>query len=499
MKNSLSFIMPAWPLITVLILVFILSSVANARVSPKLGVFQGVTSLHSENNDAVGEQYLAEGDFKAYYYKQTLDHFNYRPDSYATFKQKYMINNKYWGGKYENAPIFVYLGDEAPLGNSYRYVGFMSENAERFRALLVYIEHRYYGESIPFRSREEAFSNASTLGYFSSAQAIADYAAILIHIKKTLRARYSPVIAVGGSYGGMLASWFRLKYPHVVLGALASSAPILYFDDITPNDGYFTVATRDFQEESQSCYETIKESWDEMDRIASLPDGLSILSQTFNTCSPLSDVDQLKDRLVGIYSAAAQYSSPLVTLLCQGIDGAPQGSDILTRIHEGIVTAYQGRFTCFPVTFDGAKSETYEGWSWQTCTEMVMPIGRGNETMFFPSPFNLTEFNQQCKKSYGVEPRSHWATTYYGGRDIKLVLERFGSNIIFSNGLKDPYSSGGVLEDLSKSLVAITTEKGTHCMDILNSNPTDPKWLVKQREEEVKIIKGWLNKYYKDL
>lgn len=45
----------------------------------------------------------------------------------------------------------------------------------------------------------------------------------------------------------VLASWFRLKYPHVALGALASSAPVLYFDDIIPQDAYFSVVTRDFK------------------------------------------------------------------------------------------------------------------------------------------------------------------------------------------------------------------------------------------------------------
>lgn len=45
----------------------------------------------------------------------------------------------------------------------------------------------------------------------------------------------------------VLASWFRLKYPHLAFGALASSAPILYFDGITPQDGYFSVVTKDFK------------------------------------------------------------------------------------------------------------------------------------------------------------------------------------------------------------------------------------------------------------
>ncbi|KAL6275388.1 hypothetical protein ACE6H2_018989 [Prunus campanulata] len=95
---------------------------------------------------------------------------------------------------------------------------------------------------------EEAFKNASTLGYFNSAQAIADYAEILIHVKKELHAQHSPVIVIGGSYGGMLAAWLRLKYPHVALGALASSAPVLYFDNIgAPENGYYSIVSRDFR------------------------------------------------------------------------------------------------------------------------------------------------------------------------------------------------------------------------------------------------------------
>lgn len=45
----------------------------------------------------------------------------------------------------------------------------------------------------------------------------------------------------------VLAAWFRLKYPHVALGALASSAPVLYFDNITPHNGYYSIATKDFR------------------------------------------------------------------------------------------------------------------------------------------------------------------------------------------------------------------------------------------------------------
>lgn len=38
-----------------------------------------------------------------------------------------------------------------------------------------------------------------------------------------------PIITFGGSYGGMLAAWMRMKYPQMVNAAVVSGGPLLYF------------------------------------------------------------------------------------------------------------------------------------------------------------------------------------------------------------------------------------------------------------------------------
>ncbi|CAK9186788.1 unnamed protein product [Ilex paraguariensis] len=301
-------------------------------------------------------------------------------------------------------------------------------------------QHRFYGKSVPFGSFEETIKNHSIRGYFSSAQAIADYAEVLMYLRKKLSAQNSPIIVIGGSYGGMLASWFRLKYPHIALGALASSAPILYFDGPTPQNGYYFLVTKDFKEVSENCYKTIKESWSEIDKVASMSNGLSVLSKRFKTCTHLNNSSELKDYLDSMYATAAQYNQPPeypVTKVCSSIDGAFEGSDILGRIFAGVV-GYKGNWSCYDTNQNNHPSETSVGWRWQvsylcsfginyptnrkqfdiTCSEMVIPIGRGrNDTMFPPSPFDFKQYSDHCKSLFGVPPRPHWVTTYYGGHD----------------------------------------------------------------------------------
>lgn len=77
-------------------------------------------------------------EFEIHYYTQTLDHFNYKPESYSTFQERYILNYQYWGGANTSSPIFVYFGAEIDV--TYNIYLSITDLAARFKGLLLYIE-----------------------------------------------------------------------------------------------------------------------------------------------------------------------------------------------------------------------------------------------------------------------------------------------------------------------------------------------------------------------
>jgi len=99
--------------------------------------------------------------------------------------------------------------------------------AKKWGGLVVFGEHRYFGKSFPF-AESEAYKSPNNK-YLTVDNTMLDYVGLIKMVKDQYRANDKAVIAFGGSYGGMLAAWMRMKFPHAVQGALAASAPIFYF------------------------------------------------------------------------------------------------------------------------------------------------------------------------------------------------------------------------------------------------------------------------------
>jgi lysosomal Pro-X carboxypeptidase len=109
-----------------------------------------------------------------------------------------------------------------------------------------------------------------------------------------------------------------------------------------------------------------------------------------------------------------------------------------------------GETNCFN-PWAGVNKETVlvgDLWDYQYCTEMFMPMAKsGVVDMYWSAPWNESAARKACIDSWGVEPRPFWGTVQWGGKDLRTL-----TNVVFSNGLFDPWHLGGVLHDLSETV-----------------------------------------------
>ncbi|KAF7651732.1 hypothetical protein LDENG_00106390 [Lucifuga dentata] len=440
--------------------------------------------------------------YQTLYFDQKIDHFGFLED--GTFKQRYLVGDKHW--HQDGGPILFYTGNEGDIAWFCNNTGFMWDIAEELGAMLVFAEHRYYGESLPFG--QDSFSDSKHLNYLTSEQALADFAVLIQNLKSsTPGAQHSPVIAVGGSYGGMLSAWMRMKYPHLVVGALAASAPIWHFPGMVPCGNLYKIVTQDFAKSGYNCDVNIRRSWKSIDNISSTASGLQWLSEEFSLCSPLKKMDDvlgfknwLQETWVYLamvdYPYEASFLQPLpawpIQVVCKYLrfDSSVSDYQLLHGVSQAakVYYNYTGSASCLNTSQTATSSLGLLSWFYQACTEMVLPMCTdGVHDMFEPQEWNFQAFSDECYAMFGVRPRADWARTMYGGKDISSH-----SNIIFSNGELDPWTAGGVTHNISDSLVAIVMPDAAHHLDLRSSNHDDPPSVRAARAMEAKYFQEWI-------
>ncbi|XP_001356509.3 lysosomal Pro-X carboxypeptidase [Drosophila pseudoobscura] len=432
-----------------------------------------------------------------------LDHFSFL--SNATFNIRYLYNDSFVDKKNARTPIFFYTGNEGDIELFAQNTGFMWELAEKQRALLIFAEHRYYGKSLPFGASTFNASMPDHLAYFTVEQTLEDYAMLITFLRNDLPL---PVVAFGGSYGGMLAAWFRMKYPHLVAGALAASAPILQFPGITDCDIFYRIVTSVFQNAYNSnCTTNIGRSWKTFETLGGTEAGKKQISDAFNLCHPIKNDADLKnflDYIEEVYGNLAMVNYPYNSSFLAPLPAYPvrQVCFYLKDLHQSdadllhamasalaVYTNYTGSVKCLDTSVNSNADDS--GWNVQTCNQMVMPFcSNSTDSMFRPSSWNFKEFSDKCYKDYRLTPKPYDIILRYGGRNIETA-----TNIIFSNGLLDPWSGGGVLQAPNNKVDIIILPEGAHHLDLRNSNPADPPSVRDARNKEASIIARWIHEF----
>ncbi|GFY71245.1 lysosomal Pro-X carboxypeptidase [Trichonephila inaurata madagascariensis] len=407
--------------------------------------------------------------------KPNVDHFGY--SNQDVFKQRYLSNLKFYNEK--NGTIFFYTGNEGAIEMFANNTGFMWEIAAEFNAALIFAEHRYYGKSLPYG--ELSFENNTYRGYLTTEQALADFASLIYHLKNELPGgQKAPVIAFGGSYGGMLSAWIRIKYPHLVNGALSSSAPILLFSNAASCKNFPAIITDDFKNAGISCANNIRKSWSIIRKIGKSENGSMFLTKTFKTCQSIHpvNVSSLIGWLESTWAYLAMTDYPYPTNFLNPLPANPIDVTCKFLIDESVDDE--------TLVINIAKAANY-----QECTEMVSPeCSTGTTDMFEPKSWDFNEFSLECWKKFNVKPNENVSYIMYGGKDITA-----SSNIIFTNGRLDPWYGGGILQSLSDTLIAIVIEDAAHHLDLRSSNAADPDSVKNARYTIKKWIYKWISEY----
>jgi len=153
-------------------------------------------------------------------FEQNVFHDDSSRDSGRTFNQRYWVDSEYASSP-ETAPVIFHICGEGDAEDGYFLHDSAIDWAKALGANLVYLEHRYYGKSIPF----EDFS-AENMKFLTLNNVIEDLATFQKWISAT-RGWTGKWVSVGGSYSGTISALYRQKHPELVAGALASSAPMI--------------------------------------------------------------------------------------------------------------------------------------------------------------------------------------------------------------------------------------------------------------------------------
>ena len=401
-----------------------------------------------------------------------------------------------------DAPMLVYTGNEGNIEAFFNLTGFVTETLqEELKAKVVFIEHRYYGLSNPPET-------GTPFQYLNTEQVLFDYAKIVEALKPYPEA---PVIAFGGSYGGMLSAMFRLKYPHVVDGAISSSAPLLM--RWQPQDALMNLTSNVYESISPVCHDGIKETFKYIQALREREDLYEDLSLIFDACTPIKtpdDVDNLMSWLSGGYDGAVQYNYPYAysifgqstpanpaTVACQPLieydkDGNKELWALFNATFWGAKVS-NGYQECYDYSSSSLKYSVMDAWEYQKCTELPMPYGTNGQTdIFYYAPFSWVTWNAYCEKKYGTEPRRQWEAVNYGMYYNIAHEMRYATNIVFTNGDIDPWSVGGIKVPLNDNCPTYTLQGAAHHLDLRSPNPADPPSVTSVREDETIAIKLWI-------
>jgi len=316
-------------------------------------------------------------------------------------------------------------------------------------------------------------------------------------------AQNSTVVTFGGSYPGSLAAWFRLKFTHLTIGAIASSAPVQaeldffqYMDVVDHSLSYIT---------GSECDSNIQLATNSIQSMLQTADGTHELEQMFNNCAPLKgekDVATFISNLMGNFMTTVQYDnegSPItIQTVCEMMNNTDDPLQAYVAVSNMFLQAQNQ--TCLDCSYADALQQItnvtqieygvgIRQWTYQTCIEFGYFQTTDSPNQPFGNLVPLSYFTDQCKDGFGFDflPDINATNDYYGGNNPKGATK-----ILFVNGSLDPWHALGVTKKIDHTLPFILIEGTAHCADMHPAKISDPPGLAKAQSLITRQIAQWL-------
>jgi pimeloyl-ACP methyl ester carboxylesterase len=432
-------------------------------------------------------------------FDQVIDHGS---DQSGTFKQRYWYTSEFAQGP--TSPVLLFICGESECTAD--QLVFLGDTAKLLHASIVAVEHRYYGQSRPYPDL-----TLEHMKYLSIHQAIEDLASFETFAKTSLPLA-GKWIAVGGSYAGMLAAFYREKHPELVVGAWASSAPV----DIQESFwGYDAVASRAL---GPSCTALFQNALDEIGHdVEQNPGSLAELGKDLfgGPIDPATDKKITENRASGFARQAAQFGK--VARLCAALE---QFSDEpLQGLIEYVNPPFAsdddpGPAPASPAAPPSGPTPSLLGpggdadldlvapstddfstaqWFYQTCTEVgFFVVANPDHTQsVMPAGFDASSARASCTRSVHTLPDVATTRATY----LDPIAQGKVTNLFFVNGSVDPWSSLSFTDRATApaGVDVYVVQRGTHCSDLSTLRPDSLVGQFEVHRDFVDRARGWLS------
>jgi len=413
---------------------------------------------NSTGSTRVGEFAHILQTTQAYIFDQKINHAN--PDDTRTFKQRYWVNSTY--AKSPEAPIVLWLCGEWTC--SARELSRISYYASLIGAHMVAMEHRYYGTSQPFPSL-----TTENLKYLTVEAALQDFAAIQRHL--TDLGVKGKAIVVGGSYSASLAAYYRMMFPELTLGAWASSGPVQAKENFEEYD-YHNAMTA-----GPECAEAMRVVTRAAEASLDNPEKLADMKKIF-MAEMLDDPVDFLYSIADMGALAMQYGyrDQFCKMITSG-DPIQGYADFTKMIYQSwAMTAKDGSAEGAVSTDPNDYPDTnMRAWFYQDCTQYgYWQVAYHDPAITVRSTkINLAYHRDICKRLFGMEVKA--VDTDTTNKSLyQPLLDPKVSNILFTNGSQDPWSTLSITAELGNNTNPNTTvfliDGAAHCDDLGGKN-----------------------------